>query len=413
MPHTPSLPDHRQTLAQTGEDGLIEIIRSLLPSFTADDPARPIIAIGDDAAVLAPAPPGARAVLTADAFVEGTHFVQPAQVSPRILAFAPLLVRALNFALIRSRKLLGPSGRFLSPVLPAATDFSDAWAIAIGHRLAMANLSDLASMGAAPAALTLTIAAPGHASARFLARIAQGTAYAGFAAGAPLVGGDTVSTQGPIVLTINAQGWLPDGQAPALRRNAGVGDTVYLTGCVGSGCLAPGLFLGTEDLPNTSDGGKTPGQPPAHLDALRLIVEHFATPARTREGIALGARLALSGRPAMTDVSDGILREAWRMARAAEVHIVIEADAIPIHPAAGRLLAGFPEEERLGRLLSSGEEWELLIAASNLSGSIAEASKVPLTAIGQIVSSHRGGLVTVTNKGIPLSVADRTFQHFS
>jgi thiamine monophosphate kinase len=101
------------------------------------------------------------------------------------------------------------------------------------------------------------------------------------------------------------------------------------------------------------------------------------------------------------------------MARAAEVHIVIEADAIPIHPAAGRLLAGFPEEERLGRLLSSGEEWELLIAASNLSGSIAEASKVPLTAIGQIVSSHRGGLVTVTNKGIPLSVADRTFQHFS
>ncbi len=157
---------------------------------------RAALGIGDDCALLAPAP-GMQLAVSSDMLVEGRHF--------------------------------------LSTVAPDR----------LGHKALAVNLSDLAACGARPLAFTLALALP-RADEAFLEGFARGLFALAEVHGIELVGGDT--TQGPLNLCITVMGEVPEGGA-LLRSGARPGDDLYISGRVGDARLALEVFRGTVSLP--------------------------------------------------------------------------------------------------------------------------------------------------------------------
>lgn len=138
------------------------------------------LAIGDDAAVIAP-PSGTELAVTTDTLIGGRH-------------------------------------------LPADTPAFD-----VGYKALAVNLSDLAAMGARPAWATIALAMPDLESDWCNAFIDGALAAIGDAE-VDLVGGDT--TRGDLSITVTAIGLLAPGRA-LTRAGALVGDAIAVTGTLG------------------------------------------------------------------------------------------------------------------------------------------------------------------------------------
>ncbi len=167
----------------------------------------------------------------------------------------------------------------------------------VAWKLVATNLSDLAAKGAEPVGVLLGFTL-GTDDARFVEGLREALA----AFDVPLLGGDTVSANGPRSLGLTALGRATHRPTPS-RSGANVGDTLWLTGPVGA------AMLGFEAL-----RGKT------IADSLAF---RRPTP-RLSEGRAL-APLAT----AMMDVSDGLLIDAARMADASSVTFAIASGDVP------------------------------------------------------------------------------------
>ena len=157
------------------------------------------LGVGDDCALLAPAP-GMQLAVSTDLLVEGRHFLST--VDPRRL----------------------------------------------GHKCLAVNLSDLAACGARPLAFTLGLALP-QADEAWLAPFAQGLLALADEHGCELVGGDT--TRGPLAISITIFGEVPAGQA-LLRSGAQAGDEVWVSGHLGDARLALEVFRGTRQAPQAA-----------------------------------------------------------------------------------------------------------------------------------------------------------------
>jgi len=154
------------------------------------------LGVGDDCALLAPAP-GMQLAVSSDMLVEGRHF--------------------------------------LSTVDPAR----------LGHKALAVNLSDLAACGAKPLAFTLALALPGI-DEPWLEGFSRGLFALADAHGCELVGGDT--TRGPLNICITVFGEVPAGAA-LLRSGARAGDDIWVSGTLGDARLALEVFRGTLALP--------------------------------------------------------------------------------------------------------------------------------------------------------------------
>lgn len=152
------------------------------------------LGLRDDAALI-DGPPGEQYVLTADAIVEGVHFLSddpPDQVAQKLLRV---------------------------------------------------NLSDLAAKGAVPVGYLLTTALPAARDEEWLAAFAAGLAADQERYGIGLLGGDSVATEGPVTLSLTALGRVPSGRA-VLRRGARPGDLVYVSGTLGDAALGLAVLRG-------------------------------------------------------------------------------------------------------------------------------------------------------------------------
>src|ERR1700733_11028519 len=97
------------------------------------------------------------------------------------------------------------------------------------------NLSDLAAKGATPAGCVLTLALR-TADEAWLSAFARALGEETTKFGCPLLGGDTVSTPGPLMISVTAFGRVPAGKM--VRRNgAKPGDLVVVTGTIGDAAL--------------------------------------------------------------------------------------------------------------------------------------------------------------------------------
>jgi thiamine-monophosphate kinase len=210
------------------------------------------LGVGDDCALLAPAP-GMQLAVSTDMLVEGRHF--------------------------------------LSTVDPAR----------LGHKALAVNLSDLAACGAKPLAFTLALALPAIDES-WLEAFSRGLFALADAHGCELVGGDT--TRGPLNLCITVFGEVPAGAA-LLRSGAKPGDELWASGSLGDARLALEVFRGTLALPPEAfDRARRRMEQPEPRVALGVALRGIATAAvDLSDGLVgdLGHILAASGVGATLD----------------------------------------------------------------------------------------------------------------
>jgi len=264
----------------------------------------------------------------------------------------------------------------------------------IAAKLLRANLSDLAAMGARPEGYLLTLALPPDIDDDWLNDFAAGLHADQRQFGIKLLGGDTVSTPGPLSLTLTAIGSTPENAA-LLRSGVQAGDDIHVTGTIGDAALGlkalRGEFLILSDTPDLSAliGRYQLPQP-------RLEVGH---------GLAGLARAAI-------DVSDGLVADLGHLARAGGVAINIEAERVPLSGAARQLLTLPPD--LIETVLTGGDDYELVFSAdpsrrAEVEG-LAQQSGVAISRIGNAAAGT--GVTLVDAAGEPLDIASPGWTHF-
>jgi thiamine-monophosphate kinase len=273
-------------LRDLGEFGLIERIeRAASRSRAAGRPRSPrglIVGIGDDAAVLRP-PAGEDWVVTTDASVEGVHF-----------------------------------------------RWSTQSARCVGRRALVANLSDLAAMGARPLGFVFALAAPPGLEIRVFDGLLAGLLEEAETHGCPLIGGN-LSRARQTSLTITAQGSVKRGRA-LVRDAARPGDRIFVTGTLGGVAL--------EVTRAAAGRGRVRGVPTPRLQAGRAL-----------------ARMAGVG--ACIDISDGLLADLDHVLERSGCSAELDLASVPRPPrfeAACRRLGVDP----IRLATRGGEDYELL-----------------------------------------------------
>jgi thiamine-monophosphate kinase len=227
----------------------------------------------------------------------------------------------------------------------------------VAHKLVAVNASDIIAKGGRPSEAVLTLVWPKARPATEIERFATGLGKALAQWKCALIGGDTTSTEGPLVLSLTMTGAC-GARGPARRSGAKAGDDLWVTGVIGeahAGLLVltgklPGL--GAEDETRLVAAYRTP-QPPS-LEMADLIAD-----------VATGA----------IDVSDGLIADAGHVARASGVDIEIDAARVPLGPVVGRVLN--PDAA-----LTGGDDYQSLFTAPP-----AAAAKIAghATRIGRVV----------------------------
>jgi thiamine-monophosphate kinase len=183
----------------------------------------------------------------------------------------------------------------------------------VGIKVAAQNLADVAAMGGSPLALVVALTAPPDLPVGWVDGLADGLDEECRRAGAVVAGGDV--SQGPqVVVTGTALGVLAG--APVLRSGARPGDVVALAGTTGRS--AAGLAL-------LSAAGSRPAAAALTPSAAALVSAHLAP----RPPYAAGPDASRAGATALIDTSDGLLRDARRIAVASGVRIELDSRALP------------------------------------------------------------------------------------
>ena len=112
----------------------------------------------------------------------------------------------------------------------------------VARKALRVNLSDLAAKGAKPAGFVLTLALR-RADDAWLSAFARGLGEDARGFDFPLLGGDTVSTPGPLTISITAFGRVPAGQMVP-RTGARPGDCVMVTGTIGDAAIGLDILTG-------------------------------------------------------------------------------------------------------------------------------------------------------------------------
>jgi thiamine-monophosphate kinase len=238
-----------------------------------------------------------------------------------------------------------PDGKFVATTdtMIENHDFKLEWSTGfdLGYKAIATNVSDVAAMGARPTALVVAIALPSTTNISWLEAFADGlnVAITELAPGAEVVGGD-IANSNLVFVSVTAHGDL-DGREPVLRSGAKVGDVLAVAGTLGR--AAAGLALLQSDT-----------------DAKSAFDDLVAVQLRPQPPVASGVAASLAGATSMLDISDGLARDAHRIAKASGVTLQINSKDLQgfeagVEQAAMRLAVSASDWVRFG-----GEDHSLL-----------------------------------------------------
>jgi len=323
----------------------------LIARYFTRPTAHAVLGVGDDCALLQPAP-GTQLAISSDMLVEGRHF------------------------------------------------FADVDPAALGHKALAVNLSDLAACGAKPLAFTLALSLP-RVDETWLAGFSKGLLALADAHGCELVGGDT--TQGPLNICITVFGEVPvvSGKSQALLRSgAKPGDDVYVSGTLGDARLALEALRGAVTLP------------PDLLAQARLRLEQ-PTP-RVALGQALRgiASAAIDVSDGLLGDLRHILRTSSAGATL-ETSNAINLVATSQDTALAR--AGFDTEKQLEFVLAGGDDYELAFTApASARDAVQAAARQAHTAVSRIGRIDANpGLRLLDAAGALIERRYASFDHFA
>ena len=303
--------------------------------------------LGDDAAVLKS--DGGDIVVTTDAIVEGVHFL---------------------------------------PDDPPDT---------IAKKALRVNLSDLAAKGAHTAGFVLTLALRATDDV-WLTAFARGLGEDAALFGCPLLGGDTVSTPGPLMISITAFGRVPEGKM-VRRSGAKPGDRVVVTGTIGDSTLGLDILKRGAAAAALADDAA----------AKEMLVGRYRVP-QPRSALALAVRDHAS---AAMDVSDGLAGDLAKLCAASGVSAVIDTPSIPLSAAAAGLLGrgaiGFES------IVSGGDDYEILCAVpESRFEAFAQAARlagVVVSPIGTVIAGESAPRF-LDGEGREIALKRLSYSHF-
>ena len=250
----------------------------------------------------------------------------------------------------------------------------------VGYRLGAANISDIAAMGGTPRHMVVSIAVPKGRHTSYVEEVYQGLHDICAEYRVNIIGGDTVSTEGPFVISATVFGDVPTNQS-VLRSGAQDGDAVFITNYLGLSYVGlHSLLEGSEDYPVSRSVHQRP-------------IPHIECGIIARD---LGAT-------SMNDISDGLSSELNEIANASQVTIFIDESALPIHPE----VQAYCESHQMSPYLpmwTGGEDFQLV---GTIPAEMAEHLPTEtFTIIGyvkagnaQVLVDHDGQWIRVEPKG--------------
>ena len=343
-------PSRRQALVS--EIGEFQLIQALAGGFSTLGP-RPLIGMGDDAAILAN-PASAHLVISTDLLVEDIHFSKH------------------------------------------TSSFYD-----IGYKAAVANLSDIAAMGATPTYILVAVALPSHMKFGDWKDMYRGLSVPCKAHGVQLVGGDTSASRSSLFLAITILGEVEPGHA-LTRGGAEEGDIIYVSGSLGNS--AAGLACLTHQ---PSCGKVSTLRQPMKF----LVNRHLRPTPRIALGRLLSSRRLAS---AALDLSDGLSGDIAHLCQQSRVGALILEASLPMSPH----LLTYTSQVNVDALpwaLHGGEEYELVFTVSPKKQHRLELAvkqlQVSVTAIG-VITSRRSGLQITHQDGRTQKLVPQSYVHF-
>ena len=280
-------------------------------------------------------------------------------------------------ALIRAQApsaLNGDDAAVLAPAAPnsrvvAATDMSvegihfsadTTTPYCVGRKAALQNFADIEAMGARPIAALMAVSAHPDTPVRVMEDIARGAGDMAAQYACELVGGD-VTGGGQLVVSVTALGSLGGNREELRMSSARPGQRVVAHGRIGYSAAGLALLQAGVGIP----------------EELEVLVQAHQVP-QLVPGRGVVARAA--GATAMTDNSDGLIRDIGMVADASGVGI--DLSSVSITPdvtlrAAGELLGVDPWQW----VLTGGEDHTLI-------GTIEGSAPVGFRSIGAVTKKQ-------------------------
>ena len=288
------------TVSELGERAVLARIQARL-NLTLRSSTNVIIGIGDDAAVVAPTR-NTQTVLTTDAQVEGVHF---------------------------DRRFSAPGD--------------------IGFRALAVNLSDLAAMGAQPQWALLSLVLPDTLLVDEVDALVHGMSELADKQRITVIGGNLTRSPGPLIIDVTAVGEVRPRRV--LTRSGGrAGDSLYVSGLIGSAAAGLEMLAAGEDDPRLVPGNES--------GRSNCTTRYRRPEPRVRLGRAVAQAKAAR---AAIDLSDGLADAARQLAAASGCGVELDADVLPIDPAASTWWVRAGKDPVL-QALSGGDDYELLFA---------------------------------------------------
>ncbi len=274
----------------------------------------------------------------------------------------------------------------------------------IAQKLVRVNVSDCLAKGALPVSATFNLAWPEARSENELQDLVAGFGEDLARFSISLIGGDTVSIFGPMVLTLTLIGECRDG-GPVRRSGARAGDALYVSGTIGDAGL--GLAF-NQTAPSDVAGSFSDGDERSR--ARTRLVNAYRVPALPNMAIAdLVARYA----SASMDISDGLIVDASKLADASKVKLTMDLEAMPVSPAARHVLGKPPTIEERQMLATSGDDYQVLMSVSNaweadfleeISGTDLQMTRIGFASVGS-------GFALTDATGAPLDMVKSGYEH--
>jgi len=255
----------------------------------------------------------------------------------------------------------------------------------IAKKALRVNLSDLAAKGAEPIGFLLGLALPADWTNAWLDAFAAGLAEDARDYGAPLIGGDTAATPGPLTISITALGrtrrFVP-------RTGARPGDAIFVSGPIGDAALGLALRRDPALARRLSD------------EARDYLIRRYLLP---QPRLDLSTWLCANASAAM-DISDGLAGDLAKLCRASGVSAVVDLASAPLSTAAREAIALDPA--LFETAITGGDDYEILIAAGSEAPPAAPACR-----IGEFVAGSVPPIFLDEHKK-PVFFKKLSFQHF-
>ena len=263
----------------------------------------------------------------------------------------------------------------------------------VARKLLRVNVSDILAKGATPFGASLVLVWPENRDVREFGEFASGLKEDLEHWGVALLGGDTTSTRGPLMLAMTLHGACL-GEGPVRRSGAKVSDHVFITGTIGRSWLGLKVALGDITVPDKD-----------------VLLQSYRVP----EPPDLKFADIVAKASSSIDVSDGLIADAGHLSQQSGVQIHLNIEDVPFAPEVERWLEKQSDRNAaILSLLTGGDDYQTLftIAPEQMERlkDVTDLSTTSIKRIGSVVEGK--GVRLIDKEGAVNLPSQKGWMHF-